>query len=56
MDHLTRFVSTALQRAYEEGASDVTSTMLTETAELMILRREETTRIDGIPQHTEEVG
>lgn len=56
MDHLTRLVTTALRKAYEEGARDISSTILTETAELMILRREETTHIDGLPQRTEEVG
>jgi hypothetical protein len=56
MDHLTRLVTTALRKAYEAGANDITSTMLTETAELMILRREETTHIGEMPQHTEEVG
>jgi len=56
MDHLTRLVSTTLRKAYEEGASDITSTMLTETAELMILRREETTLIDEMPKPSEEVG
>lgn len=56
MDHLTRLVTTALRKTYEVGAADIPSTILTETAELMILHREEPTHIDGVPQHTEEVG
>lgn len=49
MDHLTRLITSALRRAYDQGATDVDATMLTETAELMILRRDEITRIDGLP-------
>ena len=49
MDHLTRLVTTALRRAYERGATDIDATTLQEVADLMILRRDEITVIDGIP-------
>ncbi len=49
MDHLTRLVTTALRRAYERGATDIDATPLQEVADLMILRRDEITVIDGIP-------
>ncbi len=49
MDHLTRLVTTALRRAYLQGASDIDATTLQEVADLMILRRDEITVIDGLP-------
>jgi AAA domain-containing protein len=60
MDHLTRFVVRALCTAYEQGATDVDATVLEATADLMILRRDEMTRIDGLPSKSplpiQEVG
>lgn len=47
MDHLTRLVITALRRAYVQGATDVDAVTLQEVAELMIVRRDEITGIDG---------
>ncbi len=49
MDHLSRLVTAALRRSYEQGASDVDPLTLTQTAELMILRREEIGEIAGTP-------
>ena len=49
MDHLTRLVTAALRRSYEQGARDVDATTLTQTAELMILRRDEIVSVEGIP-------
>ena len=59
MDALTRFVTGALRRAYEQKAMDVNETMLEATAELMILRRDEVVAIDDVlaeefPQEEEE--
>lgn len=51
MDHLTRLVTSSLRRAYEQGATDVDATILQAVAELMILRRDEITLVDGIPSH-----
>ena len=60
MDHLTRFVLRALQMTYEQGATDVDAALLEATADLMILRRDEITRIDGCspsaPLPIQEVG
>lgn len=60
MDHLTRFVVRALHTAYCRGATDVDAAVLEATADLMILRRDEMTRIDGLasksPLPIQEVG
>jgi hypothetical protein len=52
MDHLSRLVTTTLRRAYDRGATDIDAATLQEVADLMILRRDEITKIDGLP--TEE--
>jgi hypothetical protein len=49
MDHVTRLITSALHRAYEQGATDINATMLQEIADMMILQRNEITPIDGIP-------
>jgi hypothetical protein len=49
MDHLTRLVTRALRQAHDRGATDVDATILAATAELMILRRDEITSIEGPP-------
>src|SRR6266568_763921 len=60
MDHLTRLVTAALRRSYEQGASDVDAAALSQTADLMILRRDEIVEIAGVPPDStfpvEEVG
>jgi len=56
MDHLTRFVVSVLRRSYEQGATNVIEEVLTQTAECMILRRDEIVAIDGAsPQPLLEV-
>ncbi|HCF88288.1 MAG TPA: hypothetical protein DEV72_24150 [Ktedonobacter sp.] len=47
MDHLSRLVTTSLRRAYEQGATDIDAATLQAVAEVMILRRDEITHIDG---------
>ncbi len=47
MDHLTRLVISALRCSYQRGANDVDATILGEAAEVMVLRRDEVTQIDG---------
>jgi hypothetical protein len=47
MDHLTRLVTSALRRAYQQGANDVDATILGQAAEMMVLRRDEVVQIDG---------
>ncbi len=47
MDHLSRLVTSSLRRAYEQRAIDVDATTLQEVADLMILRRDEITYLDG---------
>jgi hypothetical protein len=49
MDHLTRLVTAALRRSYEQGARDVDDATLTQTAELMVLRRDEIVEISSLP-------
>jgi hypothetical protein len=49
MDHLSRLVTSSLRRAYEQRAIDVDATTLQEVADLMILRRDEITYLDGGP-------
>ncbi len=49
MDHLTRLVTSTLRQTYEQGATDVDASTLQATAELMILRRDEITSIEGFP-------
>ena len=49
MDHLTRLVTASISRAYEQGATNVTAETLQAVADLMILRRNEMTIIDGVP-------
>ncbi len=60
MDHLSRLVVRALRTAYEQGATDVDAALLEATADLMILRRDEVTRVDGqicgVPLPIQEVG
>ncbi len=51
MDHMMKLVVSALRRAYEQGAANVEAAHLEETAELMILRRDEVTAIDGHNGH-----
>lgn len=53
MDHLTRLVTTALKRAYYQGATNVDAVILQGVADLMILRRDEITIIDDIPPQEE---
>src|SRR6266699_795587 len=48
MDHQSRLVTSSLRRAYEQGATDVDATTLQEVADLMILRRDEITKIDAL--------
>lgn len=47
MGHLTRFVTSALHRAYNQGATDVNAQILQETADLMIYRRDDLFHIGG---------
>ncbi len=47
MDHLTRLVTSALRRVYDRGETDLNVAILEETADLMILRREDTYHIDS---------
>jgi hypothetical protein len=49
MDHLSRLVTSTLRQTYEQGATDVDASVLQAAAELMILRRDEITAIDGLP-------
>jgi hypothetical protein len=46
MDHLTRFVTSAVRAAYEQDLPDVTAPLLEAVAEVMILRRDEIVAID----------
>jgi len=52
MHNLTKVVTIALRRAYERGATDVDAALLGEVADLMILRRDEITSIEGTPMPT----
>ena len=60
MDHLTRLVTAALRRSYDQGANDVDAATLSQTAERMILRRDEIVEIAGVTSDPtfpiEEVG
>jgi hypothetical protein len=47
MDHLTRLVTTSLRRAYEQGATNVEASLLSEVANLLLRRRNEMVPIDG---------
>lgn len=47
MDNLTKFVTSALRRAYDRGETDVNGQILKETAEVMIQRRDELFHING---------
>ena len=47
MGHLTRLVTSALRRAYNQGETDVNAQILQETADLMIYRRDELFHIGG---------
>jgi len=49
MDHLTRLVTSTLRQSYERGATDINASVLQATAELMVLRRDEITSIEGLP-------
>jgi len=53
MDHLSRLVTTSLRRAYEQGATDIDAATLQAVAEVMILRRDDITHIDGSPDVAE---
>jgi hypothetical protein len=60
MDHLTRLVTSALRQSYEQGATDIDASALQALAELMVLRRDEITSIEGLPSRVsisvQEVG
>lgn len=60
MDHLTRFVTSAVRSAYEQDLADVTAPLLEAVAEVMILRRDEIVALDGVspprPLPVREVG
>jgi hypothetical protein len=47
MDNLTKFVTSAVRRAYAQGETDVTDQILQETAEVMIQHRDDLFHIDG---------
>jgi hypothetical protein len=47
MDNLTKFVTSALGRAYDRGETDVNGQILKETAELMIQHRDDLFHIGG---------
>ena len=47
MDNLTKFVTSALRRAYDRGETDVNGQILKETAELIIQRRDDLFHIGG---------
>ena len=47
MGHLTRLVTSALGRAYNQGETDVNAQILQETADLMIHRRDEFFHVGG---------
>lgn len=49
MDHLTRLVTSALRQSSEQGATDIDACALQATAELMVLRRDDITSIEGLP-------
>ncbi len=49
MDHLTRLVTSTLRQSYEQGATDIDAHTLQARAELMTLRRDEITSIEGLP-------
>jgi hypothetical protein len=56
MDHLARFVTSALRRTYELGTTDVDTTTLQEVADLMILRRDEIALADALTHEEPEQG
>ena len=58
MNHLTRLVTATLRRAYERGATNIDAETLQTVADLMILRRDEITGMDGDepPQSPPEEG
>jgi hypothetical protein len=47
MHNLTRLVTITVRRAYERGAMDVDAALLSEVADLMVLRRDEITQADA---------
>jgi hypothetical protein len=47
MDHLTRLVTSAIRRVYDRGEIDLNMAILQETADLMILRRNDTYHVDN---------
>lgn len=53
MGHLSKLVVTTLRLAYEQGATDVDAATLQAVAELMILRRDEITHMNGLPKALE---
>ncbi len=53
MNHLTRLVTSSLRRAYSQGETNVSAEILTEVAEIMIMKRDEVVFIDGVPDEAE---
>lgn len=49
MDHLTRFMTGSLRRAYEQRMTDVDEKILETMASLMLYRRDEIDSIDDEP-------
>ena len=54
MDHLTRFVTSAIRRAFDQGETDVTGQILKQTDDLMIHRRDELFHIGGDSTNEEQ--
>ena len=55
MGNVTKFVSVALRRAYEQGRTDVDAALLEEVADLMTIRRDEITRSSEVPLDVSDV-
>ncbi len=49
MDHLTRLITVALRVAHAQGHSDIDGTLLRAAADVMTLRRDAITAVDGEP-------
>src|SRR5579859_6427584 len=47
MDNITKFVTSAVRRAYDRGETDVNGQILSETAEQMIQHRDDLFHVDG---------
>lgn len=56
MGHLISFVRIALKRAHLLGVTNINGELLRQVAELMTLRRNDITQIDGIPAYTIDTG